>query len=252
MRSIALAAGLAACLVAAPARADVIHLKNGRTIEGRVVARTAKEVRLKTAEGLVVLPTAVIEEVSRRQPPEEELAERAALTDMNDPAAIEALALWASSRGLGDQGSDLLALARGIKLERLVARARELDDPAEFVSAFHWARVNQVSDEVLDWLLAEARRRALPNDVSVAEAVRVRAADLAYRAREEARREELARRPRYLDPEQQRRFDAALGASVTEPRPRGDAKRGAALLERARASAAAAAKGGEGSGSPGR
>ncbi len=236
---LAVVAGL--LLLAAPCRADVIHLKNGRSIEGRVVARTAREVRLKTAEGVVVLPTAVLREVSRQQTPEEELAERAAAIDLDDPHAIEALALWASSRGLGDQGSDLLALARGIRLERLVARAKEADDPAGFVSVFHWARVNDVSDEVLDWLLAEARRRALPGDVAVDEALRVRAADLAHRAREEARRQELLRRPRYLDPEQRRRYQAALGADVTAPTPRGDARRGALLLERARAAASSEA-----------
>lgn len=239
MRLLVLAAGL--CLLATPCRADVIHLKNGRTLEGRVIERTERQVRLKTADGVVVLPTAVIEGITKQDTPEEELARRAAAVDMNDPAAIEALALWASSRGLGDQSCDLMALARGIRLERMVARAKELDDPAEFVSVFHWARTNEVSDEVLDWLLAEAARRAEPGDPSVAQAHRLRADDLARRARDQARREELLRRPRYVDPEQQRRFQAALAADVTARRPpRGDARRGAELLERARTAAGSA------------
>ena len=237
---VALLAGLASGLLVSPARADVVHLKNGRTLEGKVVSRTAREVRLRTAEGLVVLPTSVIAGVARQETPEAELATRAAGIDLNDPAAIEALALWASSRGMGEQGRDLLALARGLRLERLVAQAQRTDDPAEFVAVFHWGRTNEASDEVLEWLLEQARRRALPDDPEVAAALELRADDLALRARDEARRAELLRRPRYLDPEQERRLAASLAPGASA-RLRGDAGRGARLLERARASSPAAA-----------
>lgn len=220
------------CLLAPAARADVVHLKNGRVLEGKVVGRTEREVRLRTASGLVVVPTAVVERVEAQDTPEAELGERAARVDMDDPGEIEALALWASSRGLGEQAQDLLALARGLRLERLVAQAQRRDDPAAFVSVFRWARTQEASDEVLDWLLAEARRRALPGDPEVAAAERQRREDLARRARDAARRDELLARPRYVDPDQARRLAAA---GVGERQEAGDARRGARLLERARA-----------------
>lgn len=239
MRLAAVAFALA--LFVPPALADVIHLKNGRTIEGRVLARTEKEVRIKTAHGVMVLPMVTVERVQAQVTPEEELGDRAVDTDMNDPAAIEALALWASSRGLGDASRDLLALSRGLRLEQLVARAQRLDDPGAFLQAFHWGRTNEVSDEVLDWLLDQASARAGAGDPAVAAAYHSRREDLAARAREEARREELRRRPRYRDPEQDARFANALGHPVTERA--GDPRRGANLLARARAQSEARAAG---------
>jgi hypothetical protein len=230
---------LALLLLAPPALADVVHLKNGRTIEGKVVKRTDEHVRIKTAQGLIVLPMVTVERVESQATAEEELGDRAVDTDMNDPAAIERLALWASSRGLGDAARDLLALSRGLRLERLVTRAQRLDDPAAFLEAFYWGRTNDVSDEVLDWLISQAASRAPDKDPAVAAATHARREDLAARARDEARREELRRRPRYYDPEQERRFANALGHPVTE-RP-GDPRRGVAILERARAQSAARA-----------
>src|SRR4051812_13469545 len=96
----ALLATAAVLLVAAAGRADVVHLKNGRVIEGTVIAETARDLRLKTPEGIIVLPKVVVATIERCETPEVELGDRLAQTDLHDPAAVEALAVWASSRGL--------------------------------------------------------------------------------------------------------------------------------------------------------
>lgn len=224
---------LALTLFASPALADVIHLKNGRTIEGKVQKRTEKDVRIKTAQGVMVLPMVTVERVELQATAEEELGERAIDTDMNDPAAIERLALWASSRGLGEASRDLLALSRGLRLEKMITRAQRLDEAALFLETFYWGRTNDVSDEVLDWLIGQAVSRSPENDPACLAAAHARREDLAARRREEARREEVRNRPRYRDPEADARFANSLGHPVTERA--GDPRRGLSLLARARA-----------------
>jgi hypothetical protein len=238
LRAVSLALLLLLAGGAGLARADVVLLRNGRRIEGKVLARSEREVRLKTASGVMVLPAAAVARVDLQMSAEEELGDRVHATDMTDPKAVEALALWASSRGLGAAARDLLALSRGLRLERLVAEAQRSGAPEDFVSVFHWARTNGGSDEVLDWLLAQARAID-PQAPAVLSATATLAADRAARAREEAHREELRRRPSYVDPEQERRFAAVLGQVDEAPGHGHDGL--VALLERARARQAAGA-----------
>lgn len=56
---------LAALLLPAAARADLVHLKNGRQIRGEVVSENGEQVVIKTAEGRVTLPAREVERVER-------------------------------------------------------------------------------------------------------------------------------------------------------------------------------------------
>src|SRR4051812_23195407 len=72
------------------ARADVVRLKNGRILEGRIVRRTPKElhVQLATGDGIMIVPLTTVAVIESRSSASEELALRAAQVDPADPVAV--------------------------------------------------------------------------------------------------------------------------------------------------------------------
>ena len=60
------------------ARADYLILDDGRRVEGKIVAESAKEVRIKTSTGELVFPRASIKELKREKTRDEVYAERLA------------------------------------------------------------------------------------------------------------------------------------------------------------------------------
>ena len=94
-------AGLLFVLCLAVAQADILHLHNGRTLEGQIVQRTPTEITLRMNYGRMKVRVDQVREIERRLRPELELAERYREIDPSDPAALERLSLWASRRGLG-------------------------------------------------------------------------------------------------------------------------------------------------------
>jgi len=178
----------AALATGAVARADVVHLKNGRTMEGEVVRRTAEAIHLEVRGGKMVLPAAMVERVEERMSPEQEFGARARRTDMSDPRAIDRLALWASSRGLGDRARNLTELARGLRLERKVEAARARGQAGAFVDVYYWAESQGLSPELRGWLLEQARAID-PADPAVRSVEQRRARRVAAERQEAARRE---------------------------------------------------------------
>lgn len=143
-------------LLAAPALGDVVHLTNGRRIEGKVVDERRGAVHVEVPGGRVVLPATAVDRIERRESPHEEYAARARATDMSDPAAVDALAAWASDRGLGDQAEHLRALARGLRLERRVAAVRGSRHAQDWIDVYRWSRAEGASLEVQRWLVERA------------------------------------------------------------------------------------------------
>lgn len=183
-------------LLGPAARADVVHLHNGRTIEGEVVEHTTERVAIKLPAGKISFPTSQVERVERRRTAQQEFGERARRTDMTDPDAIDGLALWASARGLGEEAQALQVMASGLRLEERIEEVRGSQRGRDYVEVFHWARAEGCSDEVQDWLIGQARQFS-PDDPQVLEAARIRADDLSERAAQAARRDELKNRPRF-------------------------------------------------------
>jgi hypothetical protein len=99
---------LLALLLAAVARADVVHLKEGGTLEGKVVAEDATTVTLDTRFGRQVLDRSRIERIEKKATAEEELAEREAKLKPGTPDEWFALAEFAGKRGLKKQRERLL------------------------------------------------------------------------------------------------------------------------------------------------
>jgi hypothetical protein len=198
MRRFALSCLVIAALAGA-ARADVLHLRNGRILEGRVIKRTDTAVHVRMPAGVLVVPLSTIAAVDSRSTAEDELADAIGAIDLDDPRTVEELALWCSQRGLGEQASDLLALSRGVRLERVVAAARAEGTPWAFVDAYHWARTQGFDDLTLGWLVGQAEARGA-DDPAVVEARATLQRDAAALAEAEARAAERRSRPSYVDP----------------------------------------------------
>jgi len=138
------------------AAADVLHLNNGRRLEGRVVSQRAGSISLEVRGGVLQVPSSMVRRIERKQTPSEEYAQRARRTDMSDTAEVEALAHWASRRGLGKRAKELRRLANGQRLEAKVAAAKASQRPHDFYEAQEWARLRGFSPEVQRYLLEEA------------------------------------------------------------------------------------------------
>jgi hypothetical protein len=96
-RSLMLAA-LALVVLAAPALADVVHLKNGRTIEG-TVTKLGDKVNVKTQFGSISLASSEVVRIEKKSTIEEQFRTRRAALKDNDLEGRLALALWLRSEG---------------------------------------------------------------------------------------------------------------------------------------------------------
>ncbi|MEW6359977.1 MAG: tetratricopeptide repeat protein [Planctomycetota bacterium] len=102
------------CIVTAvscgAACADVVHLKNGDTREGKVVAREGGMVVLQVSSGSLKanlrIPEADVDRVEEKLTPAEAYAERAAQTKTDDPEALYALGVWAEENHLPDKATE--------------------------------------------------------------------------------------------------------------------------------------------------
>ncbi len=96
---------LLAFAAALPASADVVHLRDGRKLEGKVVAETATSVTLKLKFGEQTIPKSDIDRVERKATTEEEFEERLAAIGAGDANAFHDLGVWAKRRALVSQAT---------------------------------------------------------------------------------------------------------------------------------------------------
>ena len=135
---------------------DVLHLNNGRRLEGKVVSQRGGTISLEVRGGVLQIPKSMVRRVERKETPREAYAARARRTDMNDTAEVEALALWASKRGLGERAKELRRLADGQRLEAKVNAAKASKRARDFYEAQEWARLRDFSPDVQRYLLEQA------------------------------------------------------------------------------------------------
>lgn len=90
------------------AAADVVHYKDGRTLEGEILERTAQAVKVKTAFGTITVELSKIDHIETKLTPAQELAARRSATRDDDAAALFALADWAGEHGLRTERTALL------------------------------------------------------------------------------------------------------------------------------------------------
>lgn len=109
---------------AASARADELRLKDGRTFEGKTVARDSAKVVFKTRGGTLEFAADRVASLVEKPTAEDEYAERKRALAAGDPEAHVALARWCETKGL--YGERRAELRRAVELDPEHAGAREL------------------------------------------------------------------------------------------------------------------------------
>jgi hypothetical protein len=133
------------------AAADVIHLKDGRSVEGEIVEEGGGKVKVKVKLGSVTLNSDDIESIERKPTPAQEYAER--LKTLKPGSATEQLdlALWAESKKLEEEA--IRHFLEALRLDPEVAPARaalerrdwhlvagEWQDPDTYYRGRGWVR----------------------------------------------------------------------------------------------------------------
>jgi len=193
------------------ALADVIHLKNGRKLEGTIQSQRRGHVRLATPGGTLKVPKAMIKRIEEARSAKAELIERQKATDPTDPQALEKLAAWAGKRGLGRESKELRALATDLRFQRFVATAKKLGTAEAFVRCFHFARRKGMGRDVQLYCLKSALGCDAENP-EVRTAFRQFERDIAEAEAAIRREQEMAKRVRYVNPKTDRQLGKATYA----------------------------------------
>jgi len=129
------------CLLTAGARADVVHLRSGGSLEGRIEAEDEQRITLRTRVGIVTIARPDIARIERRPSVFDEYEKRAAAVG-DEPRSLYELALWCKAHGL--KGEARQHLRRAIALDPDFEPAR---------TALGYVRVGRY------WVLAERGAR---------------------------------------------------------------------------------------------
>jgi len=113
----------ALALLAAPAAADRVLLKDGRTFEGKVTEADGN-VLIQVSYGTVKFPASQVESIERMPTAEEVLQWQLSQIDRSDPDSLCQVAEWARENQLTRQADDILADV--LLLDSNHARARKL------------------------------------------------------------------------------------------------------------------------------
>ena len=90
-------------VAASTVAADVIFLKGGGKIEGRVLERTESSVEVDIGAGSITVPMTKVDRIEEGRSPLDDYDDRAALLGEKDYDGWLDLAQWASSEGMGTQ-----------------------------------------------------------------------------------------------------------------------------------------------------
>jgi len=99
------------------ASADVVTLKDGRVLEGKILEDDGKTVKIKLKKGTMTLDHKDVDSIVKKATPEEEYQERLAKLDTKSASAQMELGLWAGEKELEEQAILHLIAAYGIDPE---------------------------------------------------------------------------------------------------------------------------------------
>lgn len=105
------------------ANADVVHLRDGRVLEGETEWTESGDLRIRLAQGELIVPKADVREVIERKTPAEELAQRRKQLDPQDVDGVLALSAYARDHGLDGEARSLLLYAAALAPERAEVKA---------------------------------------------------------------------------------------------------------------------------------
>ncbi len=86
---------------------DVLHLKDGGKIEGKIISSDGDVYKVQVATGTVTIAKSKVEKIDYGPSPAEELADRRAKLDRKDAKAVLELAKWAQSKGFTKEAIEI-------------------------------------------------------------------------------------------------------------------------------------------------
>jgi hypothetical protein len=164
-----LAATALVALAVAPARADVLTLKDGRTIEGEIIRRTSDELELKIQYGSIVVRAKDVVKIEKKLTPAQELEERQRLLGPDDASGRVELARFCLDRDLPSAQAAAFA-AEAWRLERgnegallILAKLDWRLEADEWVASEKWypahSFVRVPGKGRFDWITVEEKAR---------------------------------------------------------------------------------------------
>jgi hypothetical protein len=84
-------------------RADILHLKDGRKIEGKILEEEGGNYVVKLKGGTMRVPKKDVSRVEARKLPEEEYQAKLAALKSGDIPGLMGLAAWCKEQGLGKE-----------------------------------------------------------------------------------------------------------------------------------------------------
>jgi hypothetical protein len=93
-------------LCCSTAAADVVYLKGGGKVTGRIVKRTDSALQVEVGAGTIGVPTSSVDRIVEGRSPLDEYAERASALQPGDRSGWTELGRWASDQGLTRQSRE--------------------------------------------------------------------------------------------------------------------------------------------------
>lgn len=192
-------AGLVLAFATLTARADVIHLEDGGKYRGTITKETPREVTIRTAGGVVVVPRNTIARIEKEETALTTFARREAeVRASDDPDAHCELGTWAKQQGLESEA--IRCFERAIALDAYHRGAREglghrFHQGRWYTEAEYRRVVQGLVEWDGKWVTPEERARFEQGFQKDADGNWVRPEDIARKAEEERLARELANPP---------------------------------------------------------
>jgi hypothetical protein len=97
---------IAVFLLSAGAYADVVHLTDGSTIEGKVTEEDGK-IKIEQKQGYILIAKHLVERIEKGPTKDELLKEKLAKIDRKDSQALREVAKWCKEVGLADEAREI-------------------------------------------------------------------------------------------------------------------------------------------------
>lgn len=147
-------AAFAAIGAASPAEADILHLRNGKHIEGRVTEH-GDRVTVDVGFGRLTFQRIDVARIEKKLLLEDDYEQRLRALPPADPQAAADLAGWCDARGLSEEAGALRDRALRLEVEARV-QACPRDDADALYEVAAWARERGAPDASVRGILAMA------------------------------------------------------------------------------------------------
>ena len=158
--------------------ADILHLKDGRKLEGKILSETENEVKIEVQFGrsraAMTVARKDIARIERGALPDEEFRKKLETLDPADLEGHQALIEWCQQKKLLDQAKLVRARLSEVVLAVPTAQWNALPVPEKE----HWRRLVSAVGEVADCLVVPALRKRTDYSIVVVVVVPVPTRDL--------------------------------------------------------------------------